>query len=379
MAETPSPATVGMAMEEVDTPALLIDLDAFERNLSRMAGAVAGSGARLRPHSKTHKCPVVALRQMAHGAVGACCQKVGEAEAMVYGGVGDVLVSNQIVGAPKLMRLATLAKQAKVGVCADDAGNVADLDAAAAAVDVVLDVLVEIDVGAERCGVAPGAPALVLAQTIDGAKNLRFAGLQAYHGRSQHIRAYSDRQAAAELAIALTTETISLLANSGLECDIVGGAGTGTYQFEAASGVYNELQAGSYIFMDVDYGKNEAENGEAFADFENSLFVYATVMSRVTDDRAMLDAGLKALSVDSGMPRLWDVPGVDFVGASDEHGKLLIGGEAAGGNRDLKVGDKVRIVPGHVDPTVNLYDWYVGIRNGRVESLWPITARGMLR
>ncbi len=379
MAETPAPATVGMAMEDVDTPALLIDLDAFERNLGRMADAIAGSGARLRPHSKTHKCPVVALRQMDHGAVGVCCQKVGEAEAMVYGGVGDVLVSNQIAGAPKLLRLAALARQAKIGVCADDGGNVVDLDAAAAAAGVVLDVLVEIDVGAERCGVAPGTPALVLAQAIDKAKNLRFAGLQAYQGRSQHIRAYRDRQAAAESAIALTTETISLLAGNGLECGIVGGAGTGTYQFEAASGVYNELQAGSYIFMDVDYGKNEAEDGKAFADFENSLFVYATVMSRVVDDRAMLDAGLKALSVDSGMPHLWDVPGVEFVGASDEHGKLLIDGVAAGGNRDLKVGDKVRVVPGHVDPTVNLYDWYVGIRNGRVESLWPITARGLLR
>ena len=379
MPETPAPAVVGMAIEEVDTPALLVDLDAFERNLQRMADAISGSDARLRPHSKTHKCPVVAMRQIDHGAVGVCCQKVGEAEVMVYGGVGDVLVSNQIVGAPKLARLAALARQAKIGVCADDAGNVGDLDAAAGAAGVTLDVLVEIDVGAGRCGVAPGAPAVALAKTIDQAKNLRFAGLQAYHGRSQHIRAYDERRAAAETAIDQTKDTVARLGEAGLSCDIVGGAGTGTYQFEAASGVYNELQAGSYVFMDVDYGKNEAEDGAAFADFENSLFVYATVMSRVVDERAMLDAGLKALSVDSGMPRLWDVPGVEFVGASDEHGKLSIDGDVAGGNRYLKVGDKVHLVPGHVDPTVNLYDWYVGIRDGRVESLWPITARGLLR
>lgn len=379
MAETPAPATVGMAIEDVDTPALLVDLDAFERNLKRMADAIEGSAARLRPHSKTHKCPVVALRQMAHGAVGVCCQKVGEAEAMVYGGVPDVLVSNQIVGAPKLSRLAALARQAKVRVCADDAGNVADLDEAAANAGVVLDVLVEIDVGAERCGVMPGAPALDLAQTIDKAGNLSFGGLQAYHGRSQHIREYDERRNAAEHAISLTKDTVALLAENGLGCEIVGGAGTGTYQFEAASGVYNELQAGSYVFMDVDYGKNEDEGGSAFTDFENSLFVYATVMSRVTEDRAMLDAGLKALSVDSGMPRLWETPGVDFVGASDEHGKLTIDKAVAGGNRNLRVGDKVQLVPGHVDPTVNLYDWYVGIRNGHVESLWPITARGLLR
>lgn len=379
MAETPAPATVGMAVEEVDTPALLVDLDGFERNLQRMADAIAGSGTKLRPHSKTHKCPVVALRQMAHGAVGVCCQKVGEAKAMVYGGVSNVLVSNQIVGAPKLSRLAALARQAKIAVCADDAGNVADLDVAAGAAGVVLDVLVEIDVGAERCGVAPGQPALELARAIDRAENLRFGGLQAYQGRSQHIRAYADRRAAAEAAIELTRETIGLLTKNGLVCGIVGGAGTGTYQFEAASGIYNELQAGSYVFMDTDYGKNEGEGGGAFEDFENSLFVYATVMSRVADERAILDAGLKALSVDAGLPRLWDVPGAEFVGASDEHGKLQIDSAATSGNRELKVGDKVRIVPGHVDPTVNMYDWYVGIRNDRVECLWPITARGLLR
>ena len=177
----------------------------------------------------------------------------------------------------------------------------------------------------------------------------------------------------------LTKETVSLLASHGLECDIVGGAGTGTYQFEAASGVYNELQAGSYIFMDADYGRNLSEGGGGFEDFENSLFVYATVMSRVTGDRAMVDAGLKALSVDSGMPTPWETPGVEFVGASDEHGKLAIDEAVAAGNRDLKVGDKISLVPGHVDPTVNFYDWYVCIRGGRVEALWPITARGLLR
>ena len=379
MPETPAPAYVGMPVEEVDTPALLVNLDTFERNLKRMADNIRGSDARLRPHSKTHKCPVVALRQIEHGAVGVCCQKVGEAEAMVYGGVRDVLVSNQIVGAPKLARLAALARQAKVSVCADDAGNVADLDGAAGAGGVLLDVLVEIDVGAGRCGVAPGTPAVTLAQIIDSSNNLRFAGLQAYQGRSQHIRAYDERRAAAKTAIGLTSETVALLSAAGLACDIVGGAGTGTYQFEAASGVYNELQAGSYVFMDVDYGRNEAEDGSAFAEFENSLFIYATIMSRVTEDKAILDAGLKALSIDSGMPRLWDTPGVEFVGASDEHGKLSIDRNITQGNRDLRVGDKVQVVPGHVDPTVNLYDWYVGIRDGHVESLWPITARGMLR
>ncbi len=379
MTDTPAPAAIGMPVEDVDTPALLVDLDAFERNLKRMADAIKDSSARLRPHSKTHKCPVIALQQMALGAVGICCQKVGEAEALVYGGVDNVLVSNQIVGAPKLAKLASLARRAKMAVCADDAGNVADIDAAAAAAGVTLDVLVEIDVGAGRCGVAPGAPALALAQKIDQSAHLNFGGLQAYHGSAQHIRDYEGRRKAIESATAMTSETVSLLAKNGLDCGIVGGAGTGTFQFEAASGVYNELQAGSYIFMDADYGRNLNSGGDPVDDFENSLFVYATVMSRAASDRAILDAGLKALSVDSGLPLMWQTPGVEFVGASDEHGKLLISESVQGGNSDLKVGDKVKVVPGHVDPTVNMYDWYVCIRGGRVEALWPITARGRLQ
>ncbi len=379
MADTLPPASIGMRVEEVDTPALLIDLDAFERNLKRMADAIQDSSAVLRPHAKTHKCPTVGLKQMEVGAVGVCCQKVGEAEAMVLGGISDILVSNEIVGAPKLTKLASLARRAKIAVCADDAGNVSDLDAAAAVAGVTLDVLVEIDVGAGRCGVAPGAPALALAEVIDKAPNLRFGGLQAYQGSAQHIRAYEGRKSAIDSAIAMTQETVSLLASHGLECGIVGGAGTGTFPFEAASGVYNELQAGSYIFMDADYGYNLNASGNPIDDFENSLFVYATVMSRTTGDRAILDAGLKALSVDSGLPLPWEIPGVEFVGASDEHGKLLVSESVQGGNNDLKVGDKVRLIPGHVDPTVNMYDWYVCIRDGRVEDLWPITARGKLQ
>jgi D-serine deaminase-like pyridoxal phosphate-dependent protein len=310
------------------------------------------------------------------GAVGICCQKVSEAEAMVYGGVGDVLVSNQIVGAPKLARLASLARRAKIAVCADDAGNVADLNDAAGAAGVRLDVLVEIDIGARRCGVAPGEAARDLARIIDGAANLRFGGLQAYQGAAQHIREYEGRRKAIDAAVALTRDTVALLAADGLECGIVGGAGTGTYQFEAVSNVYNELQAGSYIFMDADYGRNLNADGGAFRDFENSLFVYATVMSHAARDRAVLDAGLKALSVDSGLPVPWERPGVDYVSASDEHGTLALApGSSESG---LEVGDKLRLVPGHVDPTVNLYDWYVCIRDGRVEALWPITGRGQL-
>jgi D-serine deaminase-like pyridoxal phosphate-dependent protein len=368
------PAEIGAPLAEVDTPALLIELEAFERNLAAMAQAIAVAGVALRPHAKTHKCPAVALRQIELGAVGVCCQKVGEAEAMVHGGIRDVLVSNQVVGAPKIRRLAALARQARIGVCVDDPGNVDDLSEAACAFGSELEVLVEVNVGADRCGVEPSEPVLELARRVDAAPGLRFAGLQAYQGRAQHIREHEERRAAIASAVGLVSATIELLGANGLSCEIIAGAGTGTYPFEAASGVYNELQAGSYIFMDADYARIEGPDGAPPRDFAHSLFVYTTVMSRPVPERAFVDAGLKAHSVDSGMPELYGVEGAKYVSASDEHGRLEVTDPECG----LRVGDKVCLIPGHCDPTVNLYDWFVGIRNGRVEALWPITARGAL-
>jgi len=364
------PAAVGMFLSEVDTPSLILDLDAFERNLDRMDASLAGKPIAIRPHAKSHKCPEIAKRQLARGAVGVCCQKVSEAAAMVDGGVTDVLIANEVVGAPKLGLLTALAKRARVAVCADDAGNVADLDRAAAAAGVRLDVLVEVNVGANRCGVEPGEPAFALAQAIARSKHLRFAGLQAYQGGAQHLRKVEERRAAIEAACGKVKQTTALLASAGIACERVTGAGTGTYLFEAASGVYHELQAGSYIFMDVDYAKNEwTESG--IPRFEHSLFVWATVMSCPVPDRAVVDAGLKASSMDSGMPRVAGVAGAEYVKASDEHGVLALNGGAR-----LAVGDKLKLIPGHCDPTVNLYDHYVCVRGEKVEAIWPITARG---
>jgi 3-hydroxy-D-aspartate aldolase len=240
-----------------------------------------------------------------------------------------------------------------------------------------LDVLVEIDVGANRCGVAPGAPAVALAQEIARRPSLRFAGIQAYQGGAQHVRAWTDRKARIDAAIAMTQATVDMLAKAGLSCETVGGAGTGTFEMEAASGVYNELQAGSYIFLDADYARNLKADGQRFDAFEHALFVYATVMSTPREHVAVVDAGHKAASIDSGMPEPFGLGGVSYSRPSDEHGVLA----TQGANRPLKLGDKVRLVPGHCDPTVNLHDWYVCIRgmdgeNPHVEAVWPVAARG---
>jgi D-serine deaminase-like pyridoxal phosphate-dependent protein len=367
-----APARAGIPLEEIDTPALVVDLDALEGNIARMAEAVNGGAVRLRPHAKSHKCAEIARRQIAAGAVGVCAQKVSEAEALVAGGVADVLVTNEIVGKTKVARLARLAREAKVAVLADDAGNVAELDGAARAERVRLDVLVEIDVGAHRCGIEPGAPAAALAKQVADCKNLRFAGLHAYHGAAQHVRSASERRAAIAAAADKAQTTKTLIEKAGIACGTITGAGTGTFLLEGASRVFNEIQPGSYVSMDADYNRNAWEEG--WPRFEQSLFVLATVMSAPSSDRVVVDAGLKASSVDSGMPLVHARPGLEYVKASDEHGVLKI----AAGAKAPKLGEKILLVPGHCDPTVNLYDWLVCVRKGEVEALWPVTARGML-
>jgi len=367
----PPPAAVGMAVEQVDTPALLLDMDAFERNLDRLVHSLRGTTVRVRPHAKSHKCPKIALRQIARGAVGVCCQKVSEAEAMVRGGVRDVLVANEVVGAQKLARLAALARDARVSICVDDAGNVADLAQAASAAGTTLNVLVEVNVGANRCGVEPGEPAVALARIIARSPGLHFAGIQAYHGAAQHLRSPEQRRQAIAQAVNKIQATLDLLQKNGLRAEFVTGAGTGTYPLESTSGVYNEIQPGSYIFMDADYGRNLGDDGAPVHEFEQSLFILATVMSHSIPTRAVVDAGLKAHSVDSGMPLVVGIAGATYARASDEHGVIELSGPGA-----VTLGQKIRLVPGHCDPTVNLYDWLVCYRGERVEALWPISGRG---
>jgi D-serine deaminase-like pyridoxal phosphate-dependent protein len=368
----PPPARPGQREDEVDTPALLIDLDAFDANLATMSGLLAGTGVGLRAHAKTHKSAVVAHRQIAQGAVGQCVQKVAEAEALAWGGVANILISNEVVGTDKLARVAALARITTIALCADSPIHVAAIEAAARDAGVTLTVLVEIDVGMNRAGCAPGSEAVALAQQIAASPHLRFGGLQSYHGSAQHRRTLAERRTAVDGAVEATRRTVDMLRQQGLACAIVGGAGTGTFELETASGVYNEIQAGSYCFMDVDYGKNLDANGQPVSTFRHALFVLSTVMSQPRPGIAVVDAGHKAVAIDSGVPVVWQRPDLTYSGASDEHGRILIAADAT----PPRIGDKLRLVPGHCDPTVDRYDWYVGIRNGRVESLWPIAARG---
>ena len=359
------PAAVGMPVDEVETPSLLVDLDVYEANLDRMAAAIAGKSARLRPHAKTHRCPIIAGHQIARGAVGVCCQTLGEAEAMVDAGIRDVLITNQVVTPGKIRRLMTLAGRGEVKVCVDDAQNIRDLGAAAQAAGVMLRVLVEVDVGQGRCGVSTPEDAIRLAGLVRETNLLIFQGVQAYQGSIQHVYTQSERDEAALAAIGRAREFVDRLWGAQLHVSIVGGGGTGSFELEAQSSVYNEIQAGSYIFMDADYRRVEGIPRR----FEPALSVVSTVLS-ATAGRCVCDAGLKASSTDSGLPVVVGREGLTYVAASDEHGTLRVQGPSP------RVGERIRLVPGHCDPTVNLHDYLVAVRNDRVEELWPVTARG---
>ncbi len=369
------PAIPGMDAADIQTPALVLDLDALERNIVKMGDYAKAHGMRHRVHGKMHKSVDVALLQeKLGGSVGVCCQKVSEAEVFVRGGIKDVLVSNQVRDAAKIDRLARLPKLgSRIIVCVDDLANVADLSAAAQKHGTQLECFIEIDCGAGRCGVNSTGAVVEIAKAIEAAENLKFTGIQAYQGAMQHMDSYEDRKGKLDVAIAMVKDAVDTLKSEGINCELVSGGGTGSYYFEANSGVYNELQCGSYAFMDADYGRILDKDGKRIdqGEWENALFILTSVMSHTKADKAIVDAGLKAQSVDSGLPTVFGRDdAVEYLKCSDEHGVV---GDPEG---VLKVNDKLHLVPGHCDPTCNVHDWYVGVRNGKVETVWPVSARG---
>lgn len=381
----------GQSVDAIDTPALVIDLDAMDRNLARMTAFARSHNIRLRPHAKMHKSAALARLQMQTGAVGVCVQKTSEAEAMAAGGVSNIYISNEVIAPHKLRRVAVLARAlaasgGRLAIAVDSQEGIARLAAALeesdpdhGATSPVMDVFIEIDIGQGRCGVPPGPAAVALAQAIAAQPGLRFAGLQAYHGRAQHLRGAEERRDAIVRATDDTRRTRALIEAVGLPVDLVTGAGTGTFALETASGVWGELQAGSFLFMDADYAQNTRDPAQPA--FEHALFVKTQVMS-VAAHHAVCDAGHKSHAIDSGLPRVHARPGqlaLVYANGGDEHGLL----RPADGATDLPaLGDTLWLIPGHCDPTVNLHDHLIGVRgglaDGTVESLIRIDARGAL-
>jgi len=371
------PARPGDALQDVDTPALILDLGKFESNLVKLMEAVRTNGVRVRPHAKSHKCVQIARRQIAAGAAGICVQKPSEAAVFLAAGIDDVLITNEVVGLAKLRRLAALARQyptQRLGVCVDHADVVQQLGEVCDEFEARLDVYVELDVGQNRCGLATPHEVASLARDVVARPRLSFMGLQAYSGAAQHRRSVPERRAAVEVAAQKAHDARAALRAANLPCERITGGGTGTFLYEAASAVYNEIQPGSYALMDADYARNAVDpQGPRF---DLALAIVSTVMSvrhGAGSERVTLDAGLKSFSTDSG-PALPAFAGWRPYAVSDEHTVL----HRVGDGPPVRLGDKALLVPGHCDPTVALHDWIVAVRDGRVEEVWPIDARGAL-
>ena len=363
MAYEPMP---GMPVEAIDTPALLLDQDAFEENLQRMARFFADKPTALRPHAKTHKCPQIALRQLTAGAIGITCAKVGEAEVMARAGIRDILIANQVVGSIKIDRLTDLAQESDPIVAVDAPENVAELSAACRTKGVTLRVVVEVDIGMHRCGVQPGEPVVALARTVADAPALEFAGLLAYEGHLVMFPDAEERGRRLRAALDVLRETCDLLAETGLPPGIVSGGGTGTYDVSGTYPPMTEIEAGSYVFMDTRYLTIRPE-------FRPALTVLSTVISRPTTERVVVDTGMKTMTKEFGWPEPVDAPGLVVRGLSEEHGTLDV---VDPDGVTLEPGDKLRFVPSHGCTTTNLHDQLHVVKGGLLVDVWPTLGRG---
>lgn len=384
---------IGKPVNDIDTPALVIDVDAMKRNLARMAEFAKKHNVRWRPHAKMHKSSSLAKMQIKAGAVGVCVQKTAEAEVMVAGGVYNIYISNEVISPTKLARVAALtqkvaAHDGQLAIAVDSTEGVIRLAQAMTEARLsnktgtgatVIDVFVEIDVGQGRCGVEPGAAAVTLVLEIRKHPALRFAGLQAYHGKAQHMRNAQERREAIAKAVEAVVLTKKLIEAQGVAVELVTGAGTGCLMLEAASGVYGELQAGSFMFMDADYAKNERDPAQP--QFEHALFVKTQVVS-TRGSHAVCDAGHKSHAIDSGLPLVhaFDTESeLEYFNGGDEHGILRPAGDS---KRLPGLGRMLWLIPGHCDPTVNLHDTMIGVtgglRHGTVQRIFRVDARGAL-
>ncbi|MBI5877463.1 MAG: DSD1 family PLP-dependent enzyme [Chloroflexi bacterium] len=360
----PTIAPVGAPKSEIDTPALLINRELLERNVKRMASYFAGTGVAFRPHAKTHKSVEVARMQIDAGAVGVTCAKLGEAEALAAGGVGDILIANQIIGPIKIARLVALAKKIKIAVAVDDAGNVSELSAAAAAAGVTIRCLVEVNIGMNRCGVNTPEEALVLARQIAGSPGLAFGGIQAYEGHLQNLMPVEERYARTTTDMQKAVDVRRFIEANGIPARVLTGAGTGTFHATMKIPGVTEIQAGSYVTCDAQYKKVGSE-------FDTALTILSTVVSRPAEDLAVIDIGLKTVTNEFGVPTVL-VEGATVLGLSEEHARVKLEGTA----RNLKIGDKIEVLPTHGCTTINLHDRFYVMEDDRLAAVWNIVGRG---
>jgi D-serine deaminase-like pyridoxal phosphate-dependent protein len=366
---------IGRHKSELPTPALLVDLDTLDANIAKMAAHCRTAGCAHRPHAKTHKCPEIARRQIAAGASGVCCATVGEAEAMVAAGVRGVLLTSPTADPRKLARMVALVARAGDTMLSLGHALAAErLSAEAKKRGVTVDVLIDLDVGDHRTGITPGEPALALARTIAKLPGLRLRGLQAYSGAASHTAGFEKRRAFSRAALAPAVETRAFLRRAGFDAPLLSGGSTGTYNIDPGEGGLNELQVGSYIFMDVNYRVIGGQSGAPYTDFAPSLTVLTTVVntSPAKPDQVVIDAGTKAFSSDSSdKPEPRDGRGLIYRRFGDEFGALT----AAPGAALPALGDRLEFLVPHCDPTVNLYDRLHAMRGEKVEAVWPIMAR----
>jgi len=361
------------SVTELPTPALLIDLDVFERNLQTLATYMKGKPVTFRPHGKAHKSPAIARLQLASGATGMCAAKLGEADVLIRGGLKDVLITAPVVGPLKIARLMTLlAMTPDVKAVVDNEQNVVDLSTAALAAKRRLKVAIDVNVGQNRTGLGSPEDIVALAQVIGKQKGLEFVGLQGYGGNNQHTVGFDKRKAREVASNERVVAGRTALEKAGFAVRMVSVGGTGTYNIDADYPGVTEIQPGSYIFMDAHYVKIGGRDNPQTYEFGSALSVLTTVISRAVSARAIVDAGGKALSTDESVPEPIDLTGATYGVAGDEYGALRLDNPS----RELKVGDQVRIMPGHCDTTVNLHNVFFAVRNGTVEHVWPIDGRG---
>ena len=364
----------GVTLNDLPTPSLIIDLDRLEGNIAKMAAHAKAAPINLRPHGKTHKCPEVAHRQIKAGAIGLCSATISEAERMADAGIPGILITSESVGPNKVARLVRMtAKHSDTMAVVDNPLNVEQLSEAAVAAKVDLNIMIDVDPVGRRTGVQPGEPAIELAKQVDKLPRLNLRGIHCYSGRSSHVNGFLERKEHSETVMAPPLETFEKMKKAGLPVEIMSGTSTGTYNIDSNLKGMTEMQVGSYVFMDVDYRRIGGKADSIYNDFEPALTVLATVISKNYDDRATLDAGLKAFATDRRFgPEITGITGVEYRFGGDEHGILTI----TEPSRPVKLGDKFQLIVPHCDPNVNLYDRAYCVRGENVVEVWPIGARG---